>query len=71
MENPTTSEGILIPADQNIHRSAEWLCSDAIERIARMIGVAVDMDEPEQALVAAVERSVAELVQMHRHLEVR
>ncbi|WP_035680986.1 hypothetical protein [Bradyrhizobium liaoningense] len=43
-------------------RSFEWLCSEAIERIAVVVGITLDMDEPEQALVAAVERRVAELV---------
>ena len=40
----------------------ETLCSGAIERIARLVGVPVDLDDPEPALVAAVERAVAALV---------
>jgi hypothetical protein len=40
-------------------REMETLCSDAIERIAVMLGVMVDFDDPEPALVAAVERGVA------------
>ena len=42
--------------------SMETLCSDAIHRIAILIGVAVDLDDPEPALVSAVERAVAALV---------
>jgi hypothetical protein len=49
--------------------SFEWLCSEAIERIARVVGITVDMDEPEQALVAAVERRVAALVQKSNELD--
>ena len=41
----------------------ETSTSDAIERIARLLGVSVDLDDPEPALVAAVERAVAVLVQ--------
>lgn len=52
-------------------RAFEWLCSDAIERIAVLVGVCVDLDDPEQAIVAAVERSVAELVQVHRPPQAR
>ena len=40
----------------------ETLCSDAVERIAVMLGVAVDLDDPEPALIAAVERAIAALV---------
>lgn len=43
--------------------SMETLCSDSIERIARMLDVQVDLDEPEPAFVAAVERAVASLVE--------
>lgn len=35
--------------------------SDAIERVARRLGLLVDMDEPEQALETAVRRRLAEL----------
>jgi hypothetical protein len=41
----------------------ETLCSDAIQRIAEMIGVAVQLDDPEPALVSAVEKRIAELMQ--------
>jgi hypothetical protein len=48
--------GVLLP-------NMETLCSDAIERIARMVGVPIDLDDPEPALVAAVEHEVAALVE--------
>jgi hypothetical protein len=40
----------------------ETLASDALERIARLLGVAVDLDDPEPALFAAVEKAVTLLV---------
>lgn len=71
MEQPITQNGIYIPDERRHPRTFEWLCSDAIERIAVLVGVSVDLDDPEQAVVSAVERRVAELVQAHRHLEAR
>lgn len=41
----------------------ETLCSDAIQRIATLVGISVDLDDPEQALVFAVERELAVLVE--------
>lgn len=43
-------------------KSIETLASDAIERMARRLGLMVDLDEPEQALIAAVERRLEELI---------
>jgi hypothetical protein len=43
-------------------KSTETLASDAIERMARRLGLIVDLDDPEQALIAAVERRVEELI---------
>jgi hypothetical protein len=60
-----------ISATHRRTRAFEWLCSDAIERIAVLVRVCVDLDDPEQAVVAAVERRVAELVQVHRHPQAR
>jgi hypothetical protein len=46
-----------------LQRETETLCSDAIERIARVLGLSVDLDDPEQALVAAVESRIVALVE--------
>ena len=43
-------------------RAIERLCTDAMYRVASLLGIAFDMDDPEQALVSAVERAVAALV---------
>ena len=40
----------------------ETLASDALERLAQLLGIATDLDDPEPALITAVERKVAELV---------
>ncbi len=49
-------------AQANRRPSIETLASDAFERVAQLLGVAVDLDAPEQALFASVERAVAALV---------
>ena len=40
----------------------ELLCSQAMERLAHALGVTVDLDDPEQALIAAVDRRVRDLI---------
>jgi hypothetical protein len=48
-----------MPSDVNTY---ETMTSDAFERLAKLLGVPVDLDDPEPALIAAVERRVAELL---------
>ncbi len=40
----------------------ETMASDALERLAKSLGVPADLDDPEPALIAAVERAVAALI---------
>jgi hypothetical protein len=40
----------------------ETMASDALERLALLLGITADLDDPEPALIEAVERRVAELV---------
>jgi hypothetical protein len=40
----------------------ETLASDALVRLAHMLGVPNVVDDPEQAFIAAIERAVGELV---------
>jgi hypothetical protein len=53
------------PTEAGPRRSAstinETAASDAIERIALLLGMAVDPDDPEPALISAVEQAVARL----------
>jgi hypothetical protein len=39
----------------------ETLASDAIERMARHLGIAVDLDAPEESLIHAVELRIVKL----------
>ena len=46
----------------NEMKTYETMTSDALERLARLLEISIDLDDPEPALIAAVERAVAELV---------
>ncbi len=46
----------------------ETMASDALERLAKLLGISNDPDDPEPALIAAVERAVNELVIARRPL---
>lgn len=43
-------------------QSVEWLASIAIERLARKLGIAVNLDDPEQVLIEAVVARVEQLL---------
>jgi len=51
--------GPVTPAEAT---SYETMTSDAFERLGHLLGISTDLDDPEPALIAAVERAVAELV---------
>ena len=51
--------------------SVETLASDALERLATMLGIALVLDDPEPALISAVERAVGSLIARLRVYELR